>query len=133
MKTLKTVSEPSPVPGGLLFLRWLLLFAYSFVVVLGAITPASKIPTFLSYFNDKAIHATEFFILMGVVLYSLSLENRKRRIVLAFIYCAAMGTITEWLQYFVPSRSMSFWDFIADTAGFSLAALLFYLFCKKGK
>ncbi len=134
MNTLKKTFESGPRPFGTrLALRWALLFADSFFIVLGAVTPASKIPEIIARLNDKWLHAGEFFFLFWLAVYAPAGKTDKYRFGFAFAYCTAMAVLTETLQRFVPSRSASAADFFADAAGFTLSAVLLGIFFRRGK
>lgn len=107
------------------------LFADSFFIILGAVTPASKIPEIIARLNDKWLHAGEFFFLFWLAAYAPSGKSGKYRLCFAFVYCMAMALLTEYLQRFVPSRSPSMADFFADAAGFMLSAVFLSVFFRR--
>ena len=50
----------------------------------------------------------------------------------AFLYCGLMGVATEQAERFVPGRTCSFNDFLADLAGAGLAWIILQkIFSKK--
>lgn len=135
MNTLKTrPNGPSPFFRGAEFWSWLLWIAYTGLVIRGAVLSASKIPRWLLHFNDKQIHAAEFFLLFWFTLNAFrKIKSLRFSKLLMFVlaYCSFMGILTEMLQIWAPSRSAEIADLIADAFGFSFAAVLFNLFRKK--
>lgn len=64
--------------------------------------------------NDKLAHFVTFFGLMFLVDFSYLQENLwLKKLMLLFFY----GFLIECIQYFIPYRSFSWLDFIADAAG----------------
>lgn len=55
----------------------------------------------------------------------LSKTNKKPLALLSFIDLVLLGTSLEFIQHHIPSRSMSFYDFVANTLGL-LTALAIY-------
>lgn len=76
-------------------------------------------------FMDKNVHFGMYFTLMTSILY----ENRKNIVTWKKIFFAALlpftyGILIELLQSLTVSRSASFFDAIADTAGIILSVIL---------
>ncbi len=126
MNTSKNPSNPEVSFSRRWLSGWLPFWAYSTLVFKGAILPASQIPRFLSRFNDKFLHAVEFFILFFITEHAFHLARRwlsRHPGVLAYGYCAFMGVATEVAQRFAKGRTPDFYDFIADIFGAGLAFL----------
>ena len=85
---------------------------------------------------DKVVHiimysAFAFLCLWGYRKQFLSngIQYRKKAILLAIIISIAYGGLTEIIQEnLVPSRTGDWYDFLADSIGTGLGALVFYLF-----
>ncbi len=77
----------------------------------------------------KAGHLSEYGIL-GALLFRAFRAERSgwnlRWAVAAIALAAAVGSLDEWHQMFVPSRTASAWDTLVDTAGAALAQVLFF-------
>ena len=87
-------------------------------IVLIAIFIASliKVPqTNVPEFTDKIVHVIMYFFCTAAFYFI----GFKRYVVLSISY----GIIIELIQYFLPYRSFSFYDIIANCIG----AILFYL------
>lgn len=89
-------------------------------------------------FFDKAIHLVEFAFL-GFLLsfgYFMSLKSSlMMKAVLTICSGIILGSLDEFHQYFIPRRSVEFFDIIADAIGILVGLLLYYYFSKsmKGK
>jgi len=68
--------------------------------------------------SDKVGHIIVFFVL-GLLLFKATVLRRSKQIVILLSY----GIVVECVQYFIPYRSGSIDDVVADSAGI----LLFYL------
>jgi VanZ family protein len=89
-------------------------------------TSLLKIPHF-----DKIVHFGLFFVL---AVFLLSENNRLRKlggltpkaIAIAISVSAILGVLIELLQYFyLPTRSGSYWDFLANILGAIVAVGLY--------
>ena len=92
------------------------------MIVPGKVLP--KIPGFLDLFSpDKLIHVLTFGIyavlqIRGFRMQDSSLAVRRNAILYALICGFVLGAGTELLQkYYIPMRSGSVYDLIADMAG----------------
>lgn len=89
---------------------WLILILiFSVIPVSG---PQIDLPT------DKIVHG----ILYGVTAifffrYLISRTSKIRAIYLSIIIASAYGVSMEFIQYFMPHRSFSFGDIMANTSG----------------
>jgi VanZ family protein len=96
--------------------------------VIGHPLPATEFDS-LHFAVRKAGHLIEYFIL-GLLLFRALRADRSgwtwswavAAIAIAALYAAS----DEWHQSFVPSRTPSVWDVLIDTAGASLAQVLFF-------
>ena len=89
-------------------------------------------------FFDKVIHIVEF-ALLGLFLsfgYFMSLKSSlTMKAVLTICTGIILGSLDEFHQYFIPRRSIEFFDVIADAIGILSGLLLYYYFSRsvKGK
>ncbi len=74
-------------------------------------------------FQDKLIHAGAYFV-MGLFSWRafrhLGLQSGNLAL-LVILFCSIYGISDEWHQFYVPGRSASVWDWLADTLGAFLA------------
>lgn len=81
---------------------------------------------------DKAVHLLLYFTL-GVAFF-IDTRHKKwqtiHKLLLCFFLCFIIGSSMEVIQHFLPYRSFSLWDMLANTIG-SILALIMYLFWHK--
>lgn len=84
--------------------------------------PGQKIPVVVS---DKLAHFVEYFVFAALLLIGAAGLANPRTQVKHFIatwgFTLAYAASDEWHQAFVPHRSASVWDFIADMLGATVA------------
>ena len=87
-------------------------------------------------FFDKVIHLIEF-TLLGLLLsfgYFMSLKSPLGvKAVLTICSGILLGGLDEFHQYFVPRRSIEFFDLIADAIGILIGLSLYHYFSRTGK
>jgi len=106
-----------------------IIFKILTLVVLVGIAYLSLRPSIqLVEVNDKVGHFIAYFTLMFVM--GLGFWKKKRELLTAFIMSAIYGVLMEIGQYFVPGRSFSFLDMLANASGALLATGLLLLFGK---
>ena len=113
-------------------------FRYQFPALIWAVMifiassiPASRLPKFAHYVNDKIIHLSIFFILGLLVyraLYTMipGLSFNMKRGVFAVVIVVLYGISDEFHQGFVPGRTVDVMDATADAAGGLLSVLIVY-------
>jgi VanZ family protein len=108
---------------------------YAFIFYLSSRSHDIKIDII---FFDKVIHIVEF-ALLGLLLsfgYFMSLKSPLMvKAVLTICSGILLGGLDEFHQYFIPRRSVEFFDVIADTIGILIGLLLYHYFSRttKGK
>ncbi len=108
---------------------------YAFIFYLSSRSHDIKIDIL---FFDKVIHIVEF-ALLGLLLsfgYFMSLKSPQRvKAVLTICSGILLGGLDEFHQYFIPRRSVEFFDVVADTIGILIGLMLYYYFSRsmKGK
>lgn len=112
------------------FLRyWIPLITYC--VLIFALSSFSRpLPPVVSLFSDKLLHAAEYFMLgflAARAVFSLDIKYSGTIIFLiAFTFSMLYGVSDEIHQSFVPGRIGDIADFIADTIGAFLGALVYW-------
>lgn len=102
---------------------------------LGAILTATSLPQTVIpdvgfRFADKAVH---FFMYGGLgLLFARAMHNpprttRVRVVVASFLLVVALGALDEWHQHFIQGRSTEFADWVADSSGGFLGALVWVI------
>lgn len=104
-----------------------MIFRVSLILVIIGITYLSLTPKYtISMGNDKLGH----FIAYGVLMLNIGLltvESRKK-IAIGALLSILYGIIMEVGQYFVPGRSFSLLDVVANMGGTFLGVILILIF-----
>lgn len=100
---------------------WFILVA---IIVYLSLKPAEQ--KNLIEVNDKVGHFLAYFTL--VIATRIFFPNWK--MVGAMIFSFTLSCILEWLQNFVPGRSVSIWDVVANGTGVFMGTLFYLLFAK---
>ena len=94
---------------------WALVAVYIVLIIFASsYTGLSK--QFISA-NDKILHFIEFFILSLILFLAFKASGAKYPYVLAILIAISLGILTELIQIYVPGRSFSIYDIIADILG----------------
>jgi len=107
---------------------WLPTLAYCIVIFSLSSSKIAPIPSFFGV--DKVIHGIEYTVL-GLLLARSIISSKpkfsKETLILLIVTLGTLyGIFDEVHQSFVPGRSSSHWDVLADGFG-SLIGVLFYL------
>lgn len=100
---------------------FLLLCYLAFIYWLSA-HPKLPAPILFSW-QDKLYHAGAYF-LMGLFAWRCFRyfnADFRTQLLLSLAFCSVYGITDEWHQYFVPGRSSSAGDWLADSIGAALA------------
>ena len=108
-----TLKSVMPILINFARLCWLLALI---IIFWFACIPAP--PELMSSFNDKITHFLVFFFL-GISAFFLWPNKKGERQVLFFL--AFYGAFIEVVQYYVPGRTLSLFDWIMDIAGLIVA------------
>jgi VanZ family protein len=118
------------LPMALKQLRWLPALAWTFGILLLLLTPGIEVPkTFLGDITDKAGHAAMFAI--GTLLWFLPrllarqhmiFSQSSTRLIVVWLLVFAMAT--EIAQRYVPGRSGTLEDFLADAVGIAVGLII---------
>ncbi len=74
---------------------------------------------------DKVVHFTMYAVLAGLILRGTRRPYEARTFVLVLAAVMLFSAVDEWHQAFIPARSMSIADWIADTLGAITGMLVF--------
>ena len=111
-------------------LKWVpAIVICSISVYLSSQPTIEKMPSFWN--ADKLVHVVCFGGLSFWVAFACNLKaNSLKEIILPLSIVSIYGIIDEIHQSFTPGRSCSVFDWIADTVGAFLGALIFFLIIK---
>lgn len=109
------------------FLDWMALLAYCGWIFWLSNQQTLPMPP-LFEFQDKVMHFGAYFIMAVFSWRTIRHQGLSgRQLALAsWLFCGIYGLSDEWHQSFVPGRSSSGWDWLADSLGAAtaVAALL---------
>jgi VanZ family protein len=108
---------------------------WSLVVLVLTLIPGSAIPEVGIFQADKLVHFFIFGVLMILSSYAIKKTAGTKGIFLnplliSSLYSVGFGVMIEFIQKFVPGRSFSLADMLANTVGVGLGYLIF-IFLKK--
>jgi len=107
--------------------RWFAVFAAAWLIYFCSDRPGACVPTLPFAQSDKLLHAAAYGLFAGLVLRALWAEEGTPApagvLVLGAALAAAYGAADELHQRFVPGRSCDLFDWMADGAGATLAAV----------
>ena len=99
-------------------------------VINTGVLPKTDVPS-----ADKIVHTIMYFAITIILMLNQTsyLQKRitRRQLHFAFLFSVGFGTLMEVIQHFLPWRSGSVYDFIANTLGVVLAIIIFDIFTKK--
>ena len=101
----------------------LIFIAYVLLVITLSLIPTAMGGSGL--YSDKLAHFLAYGG-MGFLAY-MSLDSVKKRFYL-FLLVISLGVVLEFFQLYIPGRSTSFFDIVANTLGASLGYFLGWLF-----
>lgn len=108
---------------------------WSIIVLVLTLIPGEELPNVPVFGIDKIVHVGIFGLLMllsAAGLYKSSQLNSIRKPgLLALIYSVSFGVIIELIQPFVPGRSFSYFDILANTIGVALGYMTYVLLRRK--
>ena len=90
---------------------------WSIVVLILTLIPGNELPDVQIVGIDKIVHVCIFGVLMILTSYGLYKLSSRRAVLIAILYTCAFGITIELIQPFVPGRSFSYFDIIANTLG----------------
>ncbi len=91
--------------------------------------PEEQLPSFLlEVVSDKVLHAVEYAVLGGlcyrVFRWGMSGQVASRALLFAIVTASLYGMTDEAHQLFVPFRESSWQDWLADTVGAVIGAMI---------
>ena len=109
--------------------HWIPLAAYcTLIFVLSSFS--KPFPPAAGLLSDKLLHVVEYFVLGFLAARAMfSLDSRPSDTVvflIAFAFSSLYGLSDEFHQSFVPGRNAAVGDFVADTVGALLGAVVYW-------
>lgn len=80
-------------------------------------------------YSDKLIHAILFGFFSYLLAINLKFSDRKRWVIIitSFFFSNFYAILGELVQFYVPGRTPSFFDFIAGLSGILISQIVFYV------
>jgi len=108
---------------------WAFVPALAYAAIIFALSAQSDPLPFLPpeiFLQDKLLHAAEYAVLGGLLVPALRAVGLRPRVALlaAMVIASAFGASDEFHQSFVPGRSADVADWVADTLGAAVGALV---------
>lgn len=92
-------------------------------VINTGVLPKTNMPS-----ADKIVHIIMYFSIAGTLMLNQTSYFRnqitKTQLCFAFLFSVSFGILTEIIQYFLPWRSGSVYDFFANTLGVVIAIII---------
>jgi len=101
----------------------IILFIGAFAVNLGT---SDSVPG-----SDKGLHFIGFLILTLLLIFTFKGYTKKRVYLKSLIVAIIIGIIIEVAQLFIPARTFSWYDIVADLGGIFLAMVLAWMLSKR--
>jgi VanZ family protein len=102
---------------------------WSITILILTLIPGKELPDVQVVGIDKVVHVLIFAPLMTLTAFGLVKSSQHLRIshpvLVAFLFSCAFGIMIELIQPFVPGRSFSFLDILANTVGVGLGYVAF--------
>jgi VanZ family protein len=119
----------------MLIKRHLFAILWALFILILTLSPGSAVPEVRIVGIDKAVHFFLFGVLMLLTLWEF-LKNKKQEVPdnlfpLSFSLCIGYGIMIEFIQIYIPGRSFSVYDMMANTLGVLMGFLIFRLMKKK--
>jgi VanZ family protein len=103
--------------------RWLPALLWLAIILVATSIPNPDVPSVPG--GDKAAHAIMYGVLAVLVAYALAGGRSARTALVATLpLVALLAAADEWHQRFIPGRSASMDDWLADVAGAGVALLV---------
>jgi VanZ family protein len=104
-------------------------FVWAVAIFVASSIPSQDLPAQDIFEYDKLIHMAIYFVFAALLYRALRFEGtsramRSRAAMVTVAIIAFYGMTDEFHQYFVPGRSMDFFDWVADVSGGILCVLV---------
>ncbi|MCF7797112.1 MAG: VanZ family protein [Lentisphaeria bacterium] len=114
---------------------WLPPFLYTLLIIFASTLPNRVVSEYTFELSDKILHSVHF-MLYGITLIwgFLGTQALEEGFKNAYLKAIGVGMVVacldEFYQSFIPSRTSSVWDILADSVGILLAGITFYYLMK---
>ncbi|MFN3780966.1 MAG: VanZ family protein [Candidatus Kapaibacteriota bacterium] len=95
---------------------------FALVIFVLSQIPAEMLPPKVFDLQDKLLHLLAYFLFgITLVIATITMKNKRKRIVLIILFGSLYALLDEVHQMFVPGRYWDLTDWFADTLGVFLA------------
>lgn len=115
-----TDSTPAAAPSAAA--RWTPPIIWVVIILIGTSWPSVSVGPDVQHL-DKVVHFTAYATLSALMLRATLTPRDWGTAAIIIAMVSALGAVDEWHQSFIPGRSMSFADWIADSTGAIVGAL----------
>lgn len=92
--------------------------AWAACILVATWIPGARLPHIvLPEGGDKAIHFAFFVVLAYLVQRAVGAQGSARAVPYVLLALATFGALDEYVQQFIPGRSMELLDWVADVSG----------------
>ena len=110
---------------------------YAMLIIFVSTIPNVKPPSLGVSFTDKIYHCSEYLVLALLIFRAFPgvHQSKKRTVLYVLLFCfgLAYAALDETVQYFVPTRDSSIFDWMADATGYIIGGTLFILYRVKSR
>jgi len=111
------------------------LLSFSLLILAGSSIPGHQIPAAFELTPDKLIHCVEYLILGLLIFRWLKIEFTISKtsyiFILTLLIGSAFGALDENYQRLTPGRTPDVWDWVLDTIGVLIAAIVGSIYWRK--
>jgi VanZ family protein len=102
---------------------------YAALIILVSTISSASPPSLGVQWGDKIYHSGEYFV-FGLLIFRAfpNVQQSPRRVLyyaLLFLFGLTYAAIDERVQYYVPNRDSSPYDWLADVIGYTVAGIAF--------
>ena len=115
---------------GPLKLRWAPVLAWAALVVVWAVIPGRVLPGKVVPGLDKIAHFA-FYAVLALLAQRAVRRSRLTSWAAVTVSCGLLGAMLELVQHFLPGRSMSIADMLANLAGAAVGSAAYILWTRK--
>ncbi len=115
-------TDSTPAAASSAAARWTPPFVWVVFILIATSWPGVSVgPDVLPL--DKVFHFGAYAVLSALILRATRTPRDLGTVAIVIVLVSAFGAVDEWHQSFIPRRSMSFADWIADSTGALVGAL----------
>jgi len=111
------------------------LILFSLLILAGSSIPGHQLPKGFELTPDKLIHCVEYLILGLLIFRWLDLEFTIQHAYVLFtitlLIGSTFGALDENYQRLTPGRTPDVWDWVLDTIGVLIAAIIGSIYWRK--